>query len=112
MAPGPTGSAATSRPIAVAITGGLGAGKSTALDAFRRHGAATVSSDEIVHHLLRSDPEVRRALLERFGEEILGADGVPDRGRIASRVFHDREALDWLETVLHPPVSRGEPVGG
>ena len=40
------------RPIAVAITGGIGAGKSTALDAFRAHGAATVSSDEIVHHLL------------------------------------------------------------
>src|ERR671922_1427021 len=106
MTSDPTGSAATSRPIAVAITGGMGAGKSTALEAFRRHGAATVSSDEIVHHLLRTDPQVRHALLERFGEEILGADGVPDRGRIAARVFQDREALDWLETLLHPLVSR------
>jgi dephospho-CoA kinase len=94
------------RPLAVAITGGIGAGKSTALEAFRRHGAATVSSDEIVHHLLATDPEVRRALVERLGEEILGEDGAPDRERIALRVFKDREALDFLEKLLHPLVSR------
>jgi dephospho-CoA kinase len=94
------------RPLAVAITGGIGAGKSTALDAFRRHGAATVSSDEIVHHLLATDPEVKRALVERLGEEILGEDGAPDRERIARRVFKDRVALDFLEKLLHPLVSR------
>jgi dephospho-CoA kinase len=94
------------RPLAVAITGGIGAGKSTALECFRRHGAATVSSDEIVHHLLATDPEVKRALLDRLGEEILGEDGAPDRERIAFRVFKDRDALDFLEKLLHPLVSR------
>jgi dephospho-CoA kinase len=94
------------RPVAVAITGGIGAGKSTALEAFRRHGAATVSSDEIVHHLLATDPEVKRELVERLGEEILGADGAPDRERIAIRVFKDPDALDFLEKLLHPLVSR------
>ena len=94
------------RPLAVAITGGIGAGKSAALDSFRRHGAATVSSDEIVHHLLNSDPDVKQALVERFGEEILGENGAPDRERIGVRVFRDREALDWLEKLLHPLVSR------
>jgi dephospho-CoA kinase len=94
------------RPIAVAITGGIGAGKSTALECFRRHGAATVSSDEIVHHLIATDPEVKRALVERLGEEILGEDGVPDRDRIARRVFRDQSALDFLERLLHPLVSR------
>jgi len=94
------------RPLAVAITGGIGAGKSTALECFRRHGAATVSSDEIVHHLLATDPEVKRALLDRLGEEILGEDGTPDRERIAFRVFKDRDALDFLEQLLHPLVSR------
>ena len=93
-------------PIAVAITGGVGAGKSTALASFRRHGAATVSSDEIVHHLLAADPDVKKALVERLGEKILGADGAPDRERIALRVFKDREALDFLEQLLHPLVSR------
>ena len=95
-----------SRPVAVAITGGIGAGKSTALECFRRHGAATVSSDEIVHHLLANDPGVRQELVERLGEEILGDDGAPDRERIAIRVFKDRGALDFLEKLLHPLVSR------
>jgi dephospho-CoA kinase len=94
------------RPIAVAITGGIGAGKSTALASFRRHGAATVSSDEIVHHLLATDPGVKQALVERLGEEILGPDGAPNRERIARRVFKDRAALDFLEQLLHPLVSR------
>ena len=95
-----------SRPIAVAITGGIGAGKSTALASFRRHGAATVSSDEIVHHLLATDPEVKEKLVDRLGEEVLGEHGAPDRERIAIRVFKDREALDFLEKLLHPLVSR------
>jgi dephospho-CoA kinase len=94
------------RPLAVAITGGIGAGKSTALESFRRHGAAIVSSDEIVHHLLATDSAVKTALVERLGEEILGEDGAPDRERIAFRVFRDPEALDFLEKLLHPLVSR------
>ena len=95
-----------SRPVAVAITGGIGAGKSAALAAFHAHGAATVSSDEIVHHLLASDGAVRDALVQRFGAGILGEDGRPDRGRIAAIVFGDREALAFLEGLLHPLVSR------
>jgi dephospho-CoA kinase len=94
------------RPVAVAITGGIGAGKSTALAAFRAHGAATVSSDEIVHHLLRTDPAVRKALVERFGEGILAEDGTPDRARVAAIVFDDAESLAFLEALLHPLVSR------
>jgi dephospho-CoA kinase len=93
------------RPVAVAITGGIGAGKSTALAAFRAHGAATVSSDEIVHHLLASDEDVKQALVERLGSEVLGEDGKPDRARIAHVVFADPEALAWLESLLHPLVS-------
>jgi dephospho-CoA kinase len=95
-----------SRPVAVAITGGIGAGKSTALAAFRAHGAATVSSDEIVHHLLAADDTVRDALVQRLGDGILGEDGRPDRGRIAAIVFDDPDALAFLEGLLHPLVSR------
>ena len=95
-----------SRPLAVAITGGIGAGKSEALSAFARHGAATLSSDELVHRLLREDGEVREAVLERFGDGILDEDGEIDRKAIAGIVFRDREALDWLEGLLHPRVAR------
>jgi dephospho-CoA kinase len=92
--------------LSVAITGGIGAGKSTALDAFREHGAATVSSDQIVHHLLATDDAVRDALVERLGREILDADGRPDRSRVAQAVFGDSERVAWLEGLLHPLVSQ------
>jgi dephospho-CoA kinase len=94
----------TRRPVAVAITGGIGAGKSEALRAFARHGAATVSSDEIVHHLLLR-PEVREAVVARMGNGIVAPDGEIDRGALATVVFNDREALAWLEQLLHPLVA-------
>ena len=93
------------RPVAVAITGGIGAGKSELLRAFARHGAAVISSDEIVHRLLREDAEVKEAIVARFGEGVLGPDGEIERGRVAEIVFADRGQLDWLEGLLHPRVS-------
>jgi dephospho-CoA kinase len=95
-----------SRPLAVAITGGIGAGKSEALAAFARHGAATVSSDQIVHRLLREDADVHKAMVERFGEGILDQANQIDRRAVADIVFPDPEALDWLEGLLHPVVVR------
>ena len=92
------------RPLAVAITGGIGAGKSEALSAFARHGAATVSSDEIVHHLLRRE-DVRQAVVQQMGNGIVGPDGEIDRGALATVVFNDPDALRWLEELLHPLVA-------
>jgi dephospho-CoA kinase len=91
------------RPLAVALTGSIGAGKSEALKAFARHGAATIASDEIVHGLLRDDPDVRSAVAARWGGELVGPSGV-DREAVARIVFADREELEWLETLLHPKV--------
>jgi dephospho-CoA kinase len=85
------------RPVTVALTGGIAAGKSEALAAFARHGAATASSDEFVHRLLAEDEDVRKAIRERWGEAAVG-----DRARIANIVFEDRSELDWLEQLLHP----------
>jgi dephospho-CoA kinase len=90
--------------VALAVTGGIGAGKSEALRAFERHGAAVISSDEIVHELLRSDDEVRDALRERFGDAVFDSDGEIDRERVAQVVFADAAELDWLERLLHPRV--------
>ena len=92
------------RPVAVAITGGIGAGKSEALFAFKQHGAATVSSDEIVHHLLATNDDVRAKMVAELGEEIL-VDGRIDRARVAEIVFADRRKLDFLERLLHPLVT-------
>jgi dephospho-CoA kinase len=90
------------RPLAVAITGGVGAGKSEALAAFARHGAATISSDEVVHDLYL-DAEVRAALRERYGDGIFDGQEVV-RAALGAIVFADREELAWLERLLHPKV--------
>lgn len=99
-----TTSSSSSRPVSVAVTGGIGAGKSELLHAFERRGAAVVSSDEIVHTLLRRDPDVKRAVIGRLGEEVLGADGEIDRGAVARIVFSSKRELKWLEELLHPLV--------
>lgn len=85
------------RPLAVAITGGIAAGKSEALAAFGRHGVPTLSADAVVHDLLAYDEDVRRAVKERWGSEAVG-----NRARIGEIVFRDRAELDWLERLLHP----------
>ena len=64
-----------------------------------------ISSDEIVHRLLREDEEVQRELAKRFGADVIGRDGA-DRARIAQIVFADPPQLAWLEGLLHPRVVR------
>ena len=85
------------RPVTVALTGGIAAGKSEALAAFARRDAATASSDEFVHTLLAEDEGVRDAIRDRWGEGAVG-----DRKRIGEIVFQDPAELEWLEQLLHP----------
>jgi dephospho-CoA kinase len=94
-------------PLTIGLTGGIAAGKSTALAAFERLGAATVSSDAVVHELLDSEPLLGR-LRERWGEE-LAPDGTVDRARVGEIVFADPGELAWLEAQVHPLV--GERIG-
>src|SRR5438094_417924 len=91
------------RPLAVALTGGIAAGKSEALQAFARHGAAVISSDDVVHRLYREDEDLWAALRERWGERVF-RDGEVDRAEIGRIVFADRAELAWLESELHPRV--------
>jgi dephospho-CoA kinase len=90
-------------PTFVGLTGGISAGKSEALAAFERAGAATLASDEVVHDLLRGN-RVRERLIERWGEEV-APRGEIDRARVAEIVFERPEELDWLEAELHPLVA-------
>jgi dephospho-CoA kinase len=89
-------------PLKIGLTGGIAAGKSEALKAFARLGAATLSSDAVVHELLDSE-QLRRQLAERWGPEVI-ADGGLDRARIGEIVFADPEQLTWLEGQIHPLV--------
>jgi dephospho-CoA kinase len=93
-----------SAPPFVGLTGGIGAGKSEALAALARLGAATISTDAIVHQLYE-EPEVRDAVVERWGAEV-APDGRVDRPAIARRAFATPEDRAWLEQLLWPRVGR------
>jgi dephospho-CoA kinase len=95
--------AGRSRVPFVGLTGGLGSGKSTALAALRRLGAATLSTDAVVHELYGS-ARVREAVVDRWGEDVLGPDGTVDRGAIARHVFAAPAERQWLEGLLWPLV--------
>jgi dephospho-CoA kinase len=88
----------------VGLTGGLGAGKSEALKALGELGAATLSTDAVVHELLEGH-ELRDAVVTRLGEQV-APGGLLDRSLIAERVFGDEEARQWLEGELWPRVGQ------
>jgi dephospho-CoA kinase len=88
----------------IGLTGGMGAGKSEALSVLSELGAATLSTDAVVHELLGSD-EVRDALVERFGPDI-APGGVVDRGKVGERIFADPSEREWLEQQLWPRVGQ------
>jgi dephospho-CoA kinase len=91
-------------PLKIGLTGGIAAGKSEALKAFARLGAATLSSDAVVHELLESE-ELRDRLVERWGPEV-APEGKIERAKIGEIVFADPEQLTWLEAQIHPLVQR------
>src|SRR5947199_5324612 len=88
----------------VGLTGGIGAGKSEALRALEELGAATLSTDEIVHELMKTE-ELHRLVAERFGEDLIGEGGL-DRSKLAERAFATPEDREWLEDQLWPRVGR------
>ena len=87
----------------IGLTGGIGAGKSTALEALERLGAATLSTDRVVHDLYEDD-EVKAVVTERFGSSVV-RDGVVDRSALARLAFATPEDRGWLEQMLWPRVS-------
>jgi dephospho-CoA kinase len=91
-------------PVTVAVTGPFASGKSTLVRLLGElPGTETASADEIVHHLLKSDRQTVSRIIDRFGEEVRGSEGI-DRKALGREVFGDAEALRDLEEILHPLV--------
>jgi dephospho-CoA kinase len=86
----------------VGLTGGMGSGKSTALEALRRLGAEVLSSDAVVHELYEGG-QLRDAVVERFGAEV-APGGLVDRAAVARRAFASAENRAWLESLVWPLV--------
>lgn len=90
--------------ILVGLTGGIGSGKSTVSAALSRRGAVIIDADQVVRDVQRAGSEVLDRLAERFGADILNAEGELDRAALAARVFGDADAVAALNAIVHPAV--------
>ena len=88
----------------IAITGGIGAGKSTVSDEFKRLGAYVVDTDAISHKIMRRGFDAYDMVVAEFGNEILGADSEIDRKHLADIVFNDKEKLKRLNAIMHKEI--------
>lgn len=89
----------------IGLTGGIGCGKTAAAAAFGRLGFRVISADRLAHEVLLA-PRVLRAIQERWGDEVLLENGLPDRKFIAARVFANPADRAWLESLIHPAVQQ------
>jgi dephospho-CoA kinase len=90
----------------VGLTGGIGTGKSSALNEFEKLGASTVSLDRIAHEQAKPGREGYRAVVRAFGKNALGPSGFIDRRALGEKVFKSPAALRKLERATHPPILR------
>ncbi|MGZ4139135.1 MAG: dephospho-CoA kinase [Actinomycetota bacterium] len=88
----------------VGLTGGIGAGKSTVARLLADRGAVIIDADLIVRELQRPGTEVFRAIVERFGKQVVAADGSLDRPKLADIAFRDEDARSALNAIVHPAV--------
>ena len=91
-------------PLVIALTGGIGSGKSSVADMLAKLGAAVIDTDEIAHQLTAPGQAGARAISNAFGAEYLAADGALDRKRMRELVFSDPAAKSKLEALLHPMI--------
>ncbi len=92
-----------SSPVCIGLTGGIGSGKSAALQAFARRGAAVCSADDVVHELY-ADPEIIDAVKQRFGPGVIAPDGSVDRAVLGDRAMAADGGMRFLEDLLHPRI--------
>jgi dephospho-CoA kinase len=92
--------------LSVALTGNIGAGKSTVAEHFRRWGATVIDSDQLVRELQAPGQPVLARITARFGADLLNPDGSLDRAGLRSRVLTDEAALADLNRIVHPEVHR------
>jgi dephospho-CoA kinase len=88
----------------VALTGGIGTGKSVVRARFEARGVLAIDADAVVHEALGAGTAVTARVAECFGPAILTADGAVNRPKLASLVFADEEARRALEALVHPHV--------
>lgn len=88
----------------IGLTGGMAAGKSTVADYLKNRVIEILDADEIAKELVAPGTEIYSKLVEAFGKEILGTDGVIDRAKLGRIVFADQAKVELLNNITHPPI--------
>lgn len=88
----------------IGLTGGIGSGKSTVAQWFKKQGIPVLDADKTVHRLLQSDSLTLSKLVHEFGPEILGENGEINRPKLGNRIFSNEDARKRLERIVHPRV--------
>lgn len=86
------------------LTGGIGCGKSAVATLLKEQGFVVIDSDQLSHQAL-NEPAIVAQLINRWGQECLGAQGLPDRKWIGKKVFADVKERQFLESILHPRIA-------
>lgn len=86
----------------VALTGGIGSGKSKVADLLMAQGAALIDTDQIAHALTAPGGAAIAPIQSAFGPEFIGPDGALDRSRMRQHVFANETARQTLQSILHP----------
>ena len=94
------------RMLRVALTGGIGTGKTYVIRLLRDRAVPTIDADQLARDAVQPDQPGAAALRARFGAEVFHPDGSLDRPRLGTIIFDDREARADLEAIVHPPVRR------
>jgi dephospho-CoA kinase len=92
----------------IAITGGLGSGKSTVREIFEKLGAAGIDADQLAREVVQPGTEGAEKVREAFGGDCFNRQGRLDRRKLGSAVFSDKAALRKLESILHPLIREAE----
>lgn len=88
----------------IGLTGGIGCGKSTAVDAFRLLGASIVDADQIAKDIVKSGSEALDDIVHSFGRTILLDSGELNRSLLKQKILSDQKSLERLEAILHPRI--------
>jgi dephospho-CoA kinase len=94
-----------SKKYIVGLTGGIGSGKSTVADAFKRLGVRVIDADQASRALVEPESEALKEIINHFDDQTLLVDGMLNRGTLRELIFNNPEQKAWLENLLHPLIS-------
>jgi dephospho-CoA kinase len=91
-------------PLRIALTGGIGSGKSTVASKFQQLGVPVIDTDVISRNIVKPGKTCLKTIIHEFGADLLTNEGTLDRGKLSNIIFNDEDSKKMLEEILHPVI--------